>query len=139
MDVTNIIRNNFNTNVTEIIMLNTQSNTNTDTITVNGVKLKFSNQCHPKYNLSNLKRWPYQVEPNGFYKNQKPVLEPLEWIKSLEGKKHIHQIHANTESTIYLGAELPMTIYTNSYYVWLGYLRHCIGDIDTAISAELAL
>jgi hypothetical protein len=118
-------------------MLNTQSNN--DIIVINSVRLTFGNQCHPKYNLSNLKRWPYQVEPDGYYRNQKPVLEPLEWVKSLEGKKHIHQVHSDTGNTIYLGTELPMTIYTNSYYVWLGYLKHCIGDIETAISAELAI
>ncbi|MCC2626350.1 MAG: hypothetical protein K0R14_2223 [Burkholderiales bacterium] len=118
-------------------MSNIQSNN--DVIIVNGVKLKFSNQCQPKYNLSSLKRWPYQVEPNGYYITGKPVLDPLEWINSFEGKKHIHRIHPDTKNTIYMGNDLTMTIYTNSYYVWLGYLKHCIGDIDTAISAELAL
>jgi hypothetical protein len=33
----------------------------------------------------------------------------------------------------------PVTIYTRSIYLWLGYLKHCIGNIDNAIHAELAL
>jgi len=117
-------------------MSNTQSNS--DIITINGVKLKFSNQCYPKYNLTNLKHWPYQVKSNGYYKMRKPVLDPLDWIKSFEGKKHIRQIHSDTESIIYLATEMPITICTNSLYIWLGYLKHCIGDIDTAMCAELA-
>ncbi len=33
---------------------------------------------------------------------------------------------------------IPATIYTRNFYIWLGYLKHCIGDIDTAINAKLS-
>ena len=33
--------------------------------------------------------------------------------------------------------DYPSIIYTSSFYLWLGYLKHCIDNIDITISAEL--
>lgn len=113
-------------------------NTNKDIITIAGVKLTHSFFITRGYNLTALKTAHYQIKANGYFNKRKPVLDPLDWIKSDSGQKHIRQIYAKTESVIHLACHCPLILYTSSYYVWLGYLKHCIGNIDAAISAELA-
>jgi|SRR6185437_11793270 len=110
---------------------------------INGIRLTLGYDPHNYFNLSILgKQRSYQTDILGCYDKSKPVLDPLEWIKSDAGNKHIANIRGNIEDEIFASGYQhenthPATIYTRNYYLWLGYLKHCIGDIDTAIKAEL--
>ena len=110
---------------------------------INGVTLTLGYDPHNYFNLSILaKQRLYQTDARGYYDKNKPILDPLEWIKSEAGQKHISQIYNNSKGAFFAShyqdtEKAPTTIYTRSFYIWLGYLKHCIGNIDTAISAEL--
>lgn len=107
------------------------------TITIKGVKLSYGISISRDYNLSILNHTSYLVKATGYYNKNKPILEVLDWIKSTEGHEHIRKLYSKTENVIYLANRKPLIIYTSSRYVWLGYLKHCIGNIDAAIKAEL--
>jgi|SRR6185437_3161101 len=111
---------------------------------INGVKLTLGFDPNNHFNLSILRdQRAYQTDARGYYDKSQPVLDPLEWLKSEVGQKYIAKTCSNSEIIIFASKyqhsdRYPATIYTKSFYVWLGYLKHCIGDIDTALSAELA-
>ncbi len=110
---------------------------------INGVRLTLGYDPHNYFNLSILgKQRPYQTDVRGYYDKSKPVLDPLDWIKSDAGSQYIAKMSGNIEDAIFASgyqhiSKHPATIYTRNFYIWLGYLKHCTGDIDTAINAEL--
>lgn len=72
--------------------------------------------------------------------HNKSALNPLEWLQSIEcadilekmtGQRHKHyfMLYLDTDSNHY---------YTHGFWVYIGYLRHCVGDsLAAAILAEL--
>jgi|GEM_PF-1375191 len=110
---------------------------------INGIRLTLGYDPHNYFNLSILrKQRPYQTDARGYYNKSKPVFDPLDWIKSDVGTKHIANIPSKIEDEIFASgyqhiSRHPITIYTRNFYIWLGYLKHCIGDIETAINTEL--
>ncbi|MCC2624525.1 MAG: hypothetical protein K0R14_398 [Burkholderiales bacterium] len=112
--------------------------------TIDGVRVTLGCDPNNLFNLSQLGRLkPYQTDKYGNYDKSRPILQPLEWIRSDSGQSFIHKCCNNSEDILFTSGyqyivKSPATIYTRSYYLWLGYLKHCIDDIDTAINAELA-
>ena len=113
------------------------TNLKQSTYTIHDVNLTIGADIHHHYNLNILKRYTHKIASNGYYDKKLPILEPLDWIKSDEGKQHICKVYPVTNNIIRLFGHHPLSVYTTSFYVWLGYLKHCIGDIDTAIKVEL--
>lgn len=55
---------------------------------INGIRLTLGYDPHNYFNLSILaKQRPYQTDARGYYDKSKPILDPLEWIKSDPGNK----------------------------------------------------
>jgi|SRR6185437_529357 len=110
---------------------------------INGVRVTLGCNPHNYFNLSLLgKQRPYQTDARGYYNKSKQVFDPLDWIKSDIGNKYIANIPGKIEDEIFASScqydnKPTVTIYTRNFYLWLEYLKHCIGDIDTAIKAEL--
>jgi hypothetical protein len=111
---------------------------------IDGIKVTLGCDPNNLFNLSILGRLrPYQTDWHGYYNKSKPIFNPLEWIKSAAGQKYICKCCNYSEDILFASGyqktpKFPATIYTRSFYLWLGYLKHCIDDIDMAINAELA-
>ncbi|MCC2624243.1 MAG: hypothetical protein K0R14_116 [Burkholderiales bacterium] len=107
---------------------------------INGIKVTLGCDPNNLFNLSILGRLkPYQTNKHGYFDVSKPVYDPLSWIKSHTGQEYITKQCGKTEDIIFASSfqhpdKPPVTIYTRSFYLWLGYLKHCIGNIDDAIS-----
>jgi hypothetical protein len=83
----------------------------------------------------------YQTDKHGHFNVAQPIYDPLTWIKSPAGQWHMDKHCRKTENIIFASSyqhpdRPPVTIYTKSFYLWLGYLKHCIDNIDDAINAE---
>ena len=74
--------------------------------------------------------------------HNKSALDPLNWLQSTEcaeikkkmtGQRHKHyfMLYLDTDSNHY---------YTHGFWVYIGYLRHCVGDsLAAAILTKLSL
>jgi hypothetical protein len=109
---------------------------------IHNVKVTLGYNPHNYFNLSilgNLRA--FQVKKNGYYNKSKPILSPLKWVKSIDGQSYISKTCNSSENTIFASHyhtdNYPAIIYTRSFFVWIGYLKHSLGNIDTALSAEL--
>ncbi|MCC2625021.1 MAG: hypothetical protein K0R14_894 [Burkholderiales bacterium] len=111
---------------------------------INGVEVTLGCDPHNLFNLSILgKLKPYQTDKDGYYDKARPILDPLNWFKSADGQKFITKSDGGSENILFASGyqyidKPPITIYTRSLYLWLGYLKHCINNIDDAINAELS-
>lgn len=94
---------------------------------INNINVILGVNFNTDYNLSEVYR--NNKDPN--------ILQPLEWLRSEEGQEYISLAYDDISDLVRVLNSIHPVCYVRSRYIWLGYLKHCTGNLDSAIALEL--